>query len=138
LPGYLMVNFVRFFFKTEGQTNCKIIKVCIALVSESWRPALRTSRTLRHTHAHIYIASRTLRHTHTYIYIYIYINLSSPDLVCAQDVKFPFLLDAFELCSPELQARLNPQRTVSDATCACDVAAAASLGALAVPVGTYG
>lgn len=53
LPAYLMVNFVRFFFKKEEKTNCKIIK----------------------------------------------------------DVKFPFLLDVFELCSPELQAKLSPQRT---------------------------
>lgn len=81
LPAYLTVQMVRFFYKEKESVNAKVLKV--RLQYHSFPPTRDQKNSTR---------TRFL-------------------LFVLKDVKFPLMLDVYELCTAELQERMLPIRS---------------------------
>lgn len=85
LPGYLAIQFVRFYYKEKEAINAKILKVQIL-----YKKKFLLLGHIFDLHAHIYGILSFLLYW--------------------QDVKFTMSLDVYDLCTPGLQAKLQPAR----------------------------
>lgn len=85
LPGYLTVQMVRFFYKEKESVNAKVLKVGLRYPSFSLRKWLLASN---------------LEPQWSFLF---------PSVL--KDVKFPLMLDVYELCTTELQEKMLPIRS---------------------------
>lgn len=82
LPAYLTVQMVRFFYKEKESVNAKVLKV----------------RLQDHSFPRTHDPKNSNRRTRLFLFV-------------LKDVKFPLMLDVYELCTAELQERMLPIRS---------------------------
>lgn len=86
LPGYLTVQMVRFFYKEKESVNAKVLKVGLQYPTSPWS---KLSLTLN-------------LELNVFFFLFPFV---------AKDVKFPLMLDVYELCTAELQEKMLPLRS---------------------------
>jgi hypothetical protein len=119
LPSYLVVNFVRFFWRRDTNKKAKILRVCTrprqghnreGKTMHTAGACCRCSHTCHGPRAH----ARTHTHAHTHSRTHALLLYLGGALAAvgdwAQRVKFPVVLDMADVCTPELKAALEPAR----------------------------